>query len=99
MWGVGSAWPLRPAARLVNSRWIALLADTARFRPDDPDELVVASLACPVCLRADDVEWDDSLEGYDPSVQCRCPSCQAEWRVYVAPEQALRVALMHEHAV
>ncbi len=29
--------------------------DTARFRPDDPDALVAASLACPICLRSDDV--------------------------------------------
>jgi hypothetical protein len=77
---------------------IVTLVDIARFRPTDPDALVNASLACPVCLRADEVEWDDSLDGYDPSVQCLCPSCQARWRVYLAPEQALRVGLMHEHA-
>jgi len=74
-----------------------VFADTARFRPTDPDALVSASLACPVCLRSEDIEWDDSLEGYDPSVQCVCPSCQAQWRVYLAPDQALRVGLMHEH--
>lgn len=89
---------MRPRARRGDIGVIVMLADTARFRPDDPDALVTASLACPVCLRAEDVEWDDSLEGYDPSVQCRCPSCQARWRVYLAPEQALRVGLMHEHA-
>lgn len=75
-----------------------MLADTARFRPDDPDVLVAASLACPVCLRGAGVEWQDSLGGYDPSVECRCPSCQARWRVYLAPDQALRVSLMPEHA-
>jgi hypothetical protein len=75
------------------------LTDTARFRPDDPDALVSAALACPFCLCADDVQWeDDSLEDYDPSVQCGCPSCQARWRVYLAPQQALRVGLMHAHA-
>ena len=36
--------------------------------------------------------------GYDPSVQCRCPSCQIRWRVYLAPDQALRLGLMHAHA-
>jgi hypothetical protein len=77
---------------------IPLLADTARFRPTDPDALVNASLACPVCLRSEDIEWEDSLEGYDPSVQCLCHTCQARWRVYLAPEQALRVGLMHAHA-
>ena len=74
------------------------LADVARFRPEDPDVLVQAALACPVCLRAEDVEFQDSLEGYDPSVRCRCPSCQTRWRVYLAPDQALRLALMHAHA-
>ena len=77
---------------------IAALTDTARFRPDDPDVLVAASLACPVCLHDDDVAWAADLEGYDPSVQCRCPSCQARWRVYLTPEQALRLGLMHAPA-
>jgi hypothetical protein len=74
------------------------LADTARFRPDDPDALVAASLACPLCLRADEVERDAALEGYDPSVQCHCPYCQEGWRVYLTPEQALRLGLMSVHA-
>ena len=77
---------------------IALFADIARFRPEDPDELVKASLACPVCLRSEGVQCQDSLDGYDPSVQCVCPSCQARWRVFLAPEQVLRLGLMHEHA-
>ena len=77
---------------------MAALADVARFRPEDPDVLVQAALACPVCLRAQDIEWEDSLEGYDPSVQCRCPSCQTRWRVYLAPDQVLRLGLMHAHA-
>jgi hypothetical protein len=72
-----------------------LFTDIARFRHDDPDALVTAALACPHCLRSQDVEWDDSLEGYDPSVRCRCPSCQTRWRVYLMPEQALRLGLMH----
>jgi hypothetical protein len=72
-------------------------ADIARFRPEDPDVLVRAALACPVCLRVEDVECQDSLEGYDPSVKCRCPSCQTRWCVYLAPDQALRLGLMHAH--
>lgn len=69
-------------------------ADVAHFRPDDPDPLVAASLACPVCLRSDHVEWHGALQGYDPSVQCRCPTCQQQWRVYLMPDQALRLGLM-----
>ena len=49
------------AARVEGRDWpIALLVDIARFRPDDPDALVHASLACPMCLRSDDVEWAGS---------------------------------------
>ena len=70
------------------------LADTARFRADDPDTLVLASLACPICLGSEEVEWSAALHGYDPSVQCRCPRCDTRWRVYLAPDQALRVGLM-----
>ncbi len=90
--------------RFAGSRWprdiglIASLTDTARFAPNDPDPLVHASLACPICLCADTVEWEGSLQGYDPSVQCRCSSCQQQWRVYLAPEQALRLGLMPVHA-
>ncbi len=70
------------------------LADVARFRPEDPDSLVEALLACPVCLRSEDIEWSAALQGYDPSVQCRCPSCDERWLVYLAPEQTLRLGLM-----
>ena len=72
----------------------ALLTDIARFDPNDPDPLVTAALACPLCLHSDTVQWRGSLGGYDPSVQCDCESCQARWCVYVSPEQALRLGLM-----
>ncbi|MBV9817110.1 MAG: hypothetical protein JOZ07_02025 [Solirubrobacterales bacterium] len=71
-----------------------MLGDIARFSPHDPDALVVASLACPVCLHSGSVRWEASLRGYDPSVRCRCSSCHQRWRVYLAPEQALRLGLM-----
>ncbi len=73
---------------------MAVLADTARFRADDPDSLVTASLACPICLGSEQVDWEAALEDYDPSVQCWCPRCRALWRVYLAPQQALRIGLM-----
>jgi hypothetical protein len=73
---------------------MAVLADTARFRADDPDALVTASLACPICLRSDEVVWEAALDGYDPSVECSCPRCDQRWRVYLAPQQALRFGLM-----
>ncbi len=81
-----------------HARRMALLADTARFRADDPDELVTASLACPLCLRSDHVGWEAALEGYDPSVECHCPDCEERWRVYLAPHQALRLGLLSTDA-
>jgi hypothetical protein len=71
------------------------LADTARFRTDDPDELVVASLVCPICLHGDEVDWDlETTDGYDPSARCVCRRCEEPWRVYLTPDQALRLGLM-----
>jgi hypothetical protein len=77
---------------------VSSLVDIARFDPGDPDVIVNASLACPMCLHSDDIESEDALEGYDPSVLCRCPSCEARWRVYLMPAQALRLGLMHAQA-
>jgi hypothetical protein len=73
---------------------VAVLVDTARFRADDPDSLVTASLACPICLGSEQVQWEAALDGYDPSVGCWCPRCELRWRVYLAPQQALRIGLM-----
>lgn len=75
---------------------MSALADTARFRVDDPDELVVASLACPLCLHVDEVEWelDADTDGYDPSARCLCRRCEQPWSVFVTPDQALRLGLM-----
>ena len=42
---------------------VIALADVARFRPDDPAALVEASLACPVCLRSEDIEWAAGAAG------------------------------------
>lgn len=78
---------------------MALLADTARFRVNDPDELVTASLACPLCLRSEAVEWHAAfLDRYDPSVECECPDCRTRWHVYLQPQQALRFSLLDARA-
>jgi hypothetical protein len=73
---------------------MSALADVARFRETDPDSLVRASLACPWCLHADEIERDPRLDPHDCSVLCRCPRCAEEWSVYLAPHQILRLALM-----
>jgi hypothetical protein len=74
------------------------LADIARFRNDDPEELVMASLACPVCLSSAGVVWRLEDEGYDPSVECICERCKQAWRVYMTPHQSLRVGLINRRA-
>jgi hypothetical protein len=61
---------------------------------DDPDQLVMASLACPICLCSGDVEWELDGDGYDPSVECVCHRCEESWSVYLTPYQALRLGLM-----
>jgi hypothetical protein len=66
----------------------------AQFRQDDPTELVLASLACPFCLRSRDVDWRFESGGYDPSVECVCPRCEQRWRVFMTPHQALRLVLL-----
>ncbi len=55
---------------------------------------MTASLACPLCLCSEQVEWHAALEGYDPSVECACRGCQKRWRVYLQPLQALRLSLI-----
>jgi hypothetical protein len=74
---------------------MASLTDIARFRTDDPDTLVNASLACPLCLRSEEVQLRAAFDdGYDPSVECACPRCEIGWRLFLQPQQALRFALL-----
>jgi hypothetical protein len=75
-----------------------LLADTARFRPDDPDELVLASLVCPICLSGTAVDWVLAGDGYDASVLCVCDRCEQTWLVYLTPHQLLRLGLIADRA-
>jgi hypothetical protein len=68
---------------------------TGRFRANDPDVLVRASLACPFCLGSDEIVWElEAADGYDPSAACQCPHCRHGWRVYVTPTQALRLGFV-----
>ncbi len=75
------------------------LTDVARFRAEDPDEVVTASLACPFCLGGDEVAWalDSERDRYDAAVRCECGRCEQSWKVYVAPDQMLRLSLLHAH--
>lgn len=51
-----------------------------------------------MCLYSSEVDWEPALDGYDPSVRCDCHVCGTRWRVYLTPEQALRLGLMHARA-
>jgi hypothetical protein len=35
------------------------------------------------------------LVGYDPTVECGCEACDRRWLVYLTPEQALRLSVLH----
>jgi hypothetical protein len=70
------------------------LLESATFRSDDQDCLVVAALACRSCL-SEQVEWSLEALDYDAQVNCRCRRCGDFRVVYVTPAQALRLAL-HE---
>ena len=74
------------------------LTDVARFRAEDPGRAGARPRsACPVCLRAGDVAWaagTRTRDGYDASVRCECGAAGVDWRVYVAPHQALRLSLL-----
>lgn len=68
------------------------MIEVASFRQDDPEVLVRASLSCPVCLRGR-IDWALDPDPQDPSVVCACRDCGHERRVYLAPDQALRLAV------
>lgn len=68
------------------------IRDTARFEPGDPQVLVAASFACPVCLHSGRrivVSEGPSL----PVARCRCTDCGQEWTVALGAAQTLRLAL------
>lgn len=73
-------------------RFAAGVDDSARFRPDDPDELVVASFACPRCLHK---PTDARLSTHynEPSVSCACLPCAEGWEVSLSGLQFLRLTL------
>lgn len=66
----------------------------ASFRLDDPDALVSASLSCPSCLHAA-ATWRvaEAFPGEDEAV-CRCSDCGGSYRVFLMPEQVVRLSLV-----
>lgn len=76
---------------------IAAAADVARFTDSDPDDLVVAALACPYCLRTA-AAAELRAAGRRVIAHAFCGVCEgAGWEVALAADQARRVsALPHE---
>jgi hypothetical protein len=72
---------------------VAAHDETAAFRAHDPDCLVAASLACPICLSSR-VDWHLNItDEYDSRVDCECVLCGHTRTVFLGQEQALRLAL------
>ncbi len=87
----GRADPWGPRSR--PNGYTAGVSRVATYRADDPAELVAASLACPWCLAARVDYALDAEDPFDASADCRCRACGHGWRLFLAPEQALRLAL------
>jgi hypothetical protein len=86
---------MRPfsAARVAPTIGTVLLTDAARFSVDDADPLVVASFACPYCLRVPSSTVFNLDEPNGSALLCRCGSCKASWVVAVNVGQAMRLAI------
>ena len=69
-----------------------MLCDCARFRPDDPPELVAASFACMGCLRGN-VDVTVHTGGGDADAACACRICGTRWAVALDPMQVVRLSL------
>ncbi|MFN8201364.1 MAG: hypothetical protein U0S48_02290 [Solirubrobacteraceae bacterium] len=68
------------------------ISEIARFRPDDPDELVCASFACSGCL-CEPTHATVLLCSDAATVDCHCHRCDLDWSVDLTAEQSLRVQL------
>ncbi len=68
------------------------LDDSARFQPRDPAALVLASFACPLCLRRASRMSLIDIDA-ERAAKCRCTTCEAAWTVGMEAEQFLRVML------
>lgn len=66
--------------------------DSARFQPDDPEALVLASFACPCCLHRPSYV---RLSAYydEPSATCACLPCASGWELSLTGLQMLRLTL------
>jgi hypothetical protein len=66
--------------------------DTARFFPDDVEEVVSASFVCPTCLGAP-ARATMTTDPYVPFVRCECDGCAAAWLVHLTGLQYVRLRI------
>jgi hypothetical protein len=66
--------------------------DTARFLPDDRQELVAASFACPLCLHRPTFARLSTCDD-EPTATCACLPCAHGWEVGLTDLQMLRLTL------
>jgi hypothetical protein len=67
-----------------------LLHDYARFHCEDPDDLVLASLACGLCLRSPTTVLVIGPPA-EAAALCHCATCGAATEVALQPDQELRL--------
>ena len=82
---------MRLSTRTERSAFLTEILEQASFFETDPDCLVEAALACPVCLHA--VDWRPSGTGSEAAVQCRCRHCGHARTVALSGAQSLRLLL------
>ena len=68
------------------------MVELAAFRPDDPWELVAASLACRGCLSSAVTWWLDG-DAFECRAVCVCDDCGMERAVELSLQQTLRLSL------
>jgi len=72
------------------------LIDVARSRAEDPDALGRVPNLPDLPVQRRDL-LGGGVGGLRSVGECVCSACEERWRVYLAPEQALRFGLM-DHA-
>ena len=87
-WVVLAARPSTPTER---SAFLTEILEQASFYDTDPDALVEAALACPLCLHA--VDWRPAGAGSEAAVECRCRHCGHARTVALSGAQSLRLLL------
>jgi hypothetical protein len=65
----------------------------ASFDPSDPQPLVEAALACPMCLHAS--HWT-AVAG--PALECTCTSCDHRFVLSVTGSQLIRLTIPDDEA-